>query len=52
VDSIIFPALAFGFPLLYIIVIQQFLAKVLGGWLWSLILYRETGTVKKTLAEV
>jgi uncharacterized PurR-regulated membrane protein YhhQ (DUF165 family) len=40
VDSLIFPALAFGLPLLWPIVIGQFLAKVIGGALWSLVLRR------------
>jgi hypothetical protein len=38
VDSLIFPALAFGLPLLWPIVIGQFVAKVAGGFVWSLIL--------------
>jgi uncharacterized PurR-regulated membrane protein YhhQ (DUF165 family) len=38
IDSIVFPALAFGFPLLWGIVAGQFVAKVLGGFLWSLLL--------------
>ena len=40
VDSLVFPAIAFGFPLLIGIVIGQFVAKVFGGFLWSLILNR------------
>ena len=36
VDSLIFPTLAFG-ELLWLIVLGQFLAKVSGGFLWSLI---------------
>lgn len=40
VDSVLFPWLAFGWPLLWPIVIGQFVAKVAGGWLWSLILFR------------
>lgn len=40
VDSLIFPALAFGWPLLWPIVLGQFVAKVAGGWLWSLVLFR------------
>lgn len=40
VDSFVFPALAFGFPLLVPIMTGQFLAKVLGGLLWSLLLRR------------
>ena len=38
VDSIAFPALAFGFPLLFGIMFWQFVAKVGGGFLWSLVL--------------
>lgn len=40
VDSLVFPALAFGFPLLWPIVIGQFAAKVIGGFVWSLLLTR------------
>ena len=40
VDSILFPALAFGFPLLVGVMLGQVLAKVLGGFLWSLVLRR------------
>lgn len=35
VDSILFPALAFGFPLLWPIMLGQFVAKTTGGALWS-----------------
>jgi uncharacterized PurR-regulated membrane protein YhhQ (DUF165 family) len=38
VDSILFPALAFGFPLLIPVMIGQFVAKVAGGFIWSIIL--------------
>lgn len=38
IDSIVFPALAFGFPLLWPIVIGQFVVKVAGGFIWTLIL--------------
>ena len=38
VDSIIFPALAFGFPLLIGVMVGQFVAKVAGGFIWSLML--------------
>lgn len=38
VDSVVFPALAFGFPLLFGIMAGQFIAKVAGGFLWSVIL--------------
>lgn len=37
VDSIIFPTLAFG-ELMPLIVISQFIAKVLGGTMWGLII--------------
>lgn len=40
VDSLIFPALAFGWPLLWSIVIGQFVAKVVGGFVWSVVLRR------------
>ena len=38
VDSLIFPALAFGLPLLWGIMVGQFVAKVGGGFVWSLII--------------
>lgn len=38
VDSLIFPALAFGMPLLWPIVVGQFVAKVCGGLAWSVLL--------------
>jgi uncharacterized PurR-regulated membrane protein YhhQ (DUF165 family) len=38
VDSILFPAIAFGLPLLLPVMAGQFVAKVLGGFVWSLIL--------------
>lgn len=38
VDSLVFPALAFGLPLLWPIVLGQFLAKVGGGAVWSFVL--------------
>ena len=40
VDSLVFPALAFGFPLLWGVMLGQFAAKVGGGFIWSLILHR------------
>lgn len=40
VDSLIFPALAFGLPLLWWIVLGQFAAKVTGGFVWSVVLGR------------
>ncbi len=41
-DSIIFPAVAFGFPLMWWIMLGQFAAKVLGGLFWSLLIVRAT----------
>lgn len=38
VDSVIFPALAFGFPLLWGVMLGQFVAKVAGGFVWSLVI--------------
>lgn len=43
VDSIVFPALAFGLPLLIPIMVGQFIAKTIGGGIWSLILFRGHG---------
>lgn len=40
VDSLVFPLIAFGTPLLIGIALGQFLAKVAGGFLWSLVLQR------------
>lgn len=40
VDSLIFPALAFGLPLLWWIVVGQFVVKVAGGALWAYLLRR------------
>jgi hypothetical protein len=37
-DSLMFPALAFGLPLLWPIVLGQFVAKVAGGALWAFVL--------------
>lgn len=38
VDSLLFPILAFGLPILWPIVIGQFIAKVGGGFMWSIVL--------------
>lgn len=38
VDSIAFPAIAFGLPLLPAIMFGQFVAKVAGGSVWSLLI--------------
>jgi len=41
-DSILFPLLAFGWPPLVAVMVGQFLAKVFGGAIWSLILNRSS----------
>lgn len=46
VDSLVFPVMAFGFPVLWLIVLGQFTAKVAGGALWALII----GTVRRVVA--
>lgn len=38
VDSLLFPALAFGWPLMWGIVAGQFIAKVGGGFVWSIVI--------------
>ena len=48
VDSLVFPALAFGLPLLWPIVAGQLVAKVLGGALWSLLLRRRQSFMTST----
>jgi len=40
VDSLLFPALAFGLPLLWPVVAGQLVAKLAGGLVWSLALAR------------
>ena len=40
VDSVVFPTVAFG-SFLPIVILGQFLAKVFGGFIWSLILNRK-----------
>lgn len=43
VDSLIFPIVAFGTPILWAIVFGQFCAKVAGGYVWSRLLRRTPG---------
>lgn len=43
VDSVIFPALAFGLPLLWGVMLGQFVAKVAGGLVWSIVLRKAGG---------
>lgn len=45
VDSLLFPALAFGWSLMWGIVLGQFVAKTVGGFLWSLVISRFSGGV-------
>ena len=40
VDSFVFPAIAFGFPLMWPVMLGQFVAKVFGGFIWYWILRR------------
>lgn len=40
VDSAVFPALAFGWPLLWMVMAGQFVAKVGGGAVWSLVIHK------------
>lgn len=47
VDSLVFPALAFGLPLLWLIVIGQFVAKVAGGFVWSLLLTKRASLAQE-----
>lgn len=41
VDSLLFPVLAFGFPVFWWIIIGQFLAKTLGGFVWFTIIRKK-----------
>ena len=38
-DSLLFPLLVFGWPLLWWLVLGQFVAKVVGGFIWSFLLF-------------
>lgn len=40
VDSFLFPLIAFGWPVLWWVVIGQFSAKIVGGLVWSVVLFR------------
>ena len=42
VDSFVFPALAFGFPILWSVIIGQYVAKIVGGAFWAWVLTRRT----------
>jgi len=37
-DSILFPTIAFGFPLMIPIMLGQFVAKIFGGLVWSIMI--------------
>jgi len=45
VDSVAFPALAFGFPLRWDVMLGQFVAKMIGGFVWSLMLNKRHAAV-------
>jgi queuosine precursor transporter len=49
VDSIAFPTIAFGSFIPWV-VLGQFSAKVLGGYIWSLILYRDRSNIKEQVS--
>ena len=50
-DSIIFPVLAFGgFP--WIIILGQFFAKWIGGFVWSYLIYRLNDTLSRRAISV
>lgn len=46
VDSIVFPALAFGFPLLLGVMLASFVGKVAGGFVWSIVLKQPVKQIK------
>lgn len=46
VDSLVFPALAFGYPLLWWVMLGQFVAKTAGGLIWSLVLKQPATPVR------
>lgn len=48
VDSLVFSALAFGFPLAWSVIVAQYIAKVGGGLFWSFVFYRRSTTVPLT----
>ena len=39
-DSLVFAVVAFGFPVLWWIIAGQIIAKIVGGFVWSLVLVR------------
>jgi len=41
-DSMLFPLLAFGWPPMILVMLGQFIAKVAGGYLWSLVLKKKS----------
>lgn len=50
VDSVVFPLLAFGTPLLWGIVLGQFIAKTVGGTFWAWVLTRRNVVVETQAA--
>lgn len=51
VDSLLFPLFAFGWPLLWWIFAGQWIAKVLGGAVWSIALNRASGAPLSSKSE-
>lgn len=47
-DSIVFPMLAFGWPLLWWVVLGQFCSKIAGGFVWSLIFHLKRDVDRNT----
>lgn len=52
VDSLLFPLLAFGWPLSWVIVLGHVLAKVAGGAIWALLLLRHRGVAHSEAPEM
>jgi uncharacterized PurR-regulated membrane protein YhhQ (DUF165 family) len=50
VDSIVFPVLAFGFPIMWKIAFGMFVAKIVGGFVWSLVIDRYHEITAKRIA--
>jgi uncharacterized PurR-regulated membrane protein YhhQ (DUF165 family) len=51
VDSLCFPLIAFGPPVLWSIILGQFVAKIAGGLLWAALLQRELPEGRPPLCE-
>jgi hypothetical protein len=51
VDSLSFPLVAFGWPLLWSVVLGQFIAKVAGGALWAWVLEQQRQDRERSISE-